>query len=80
MKDEPFDRPRRDPADNDLSRRAFVALSVAGGLAAAARSADAALPIVETDLAIETPDGSCDAAFIHPASTRGLLVELKQAP
>ena len=68
MKDEPFDRPRRDPADNDLSRRAFVALSVAGGLAAAARSADAALPIVETDLAIETPDGSCDAAFIHPAS------------
>jgi len=68
MKDEPFDRRRRDPADNDLSRRAFVALSVAGGLAAAARSADAALPIVETDLAIETPDGSCDAAFIHPAS------------
>ena len=68
MKDEPFDRPRRDPADNDLSRRAFVALSVAGGLAAAARSADAALPIVETDLAIQTPDGSCDAAFIHPAS------------
>ena len=68
MKDEPFDRPRRDPADNDLSRRAFVALSVAGGLATAARSADAALPIVETDLAIETPDGSCDAAFIHPAS------------
>ena len=68
MKDEPFDRRRRNPADNDLSRRAFVALSVAGGLAAAARSADAALPIVETDLAIETPDGSCDAAFIHPAS------------
>ena len=68
MKDEPFDRPRRNPADNDLSRRAFVALSVAGGLATAARSADAALPIVETDLAIETPDGSCDAAFIHPAS------------
>ena len=68
MKDEPFDRRRRNPADNDLSRRAFVALSVAGGLATAARSADAALPIVETDLAIETPDGSCDAAFIHPAS------------
>jgi carboxymethylenebutenolidase len=68
MTDEPLDRQRRDPTDNDISRRAFVALSLAGGLASATRSADAALPIVETDLAIETPDGSCDAAFIHPAS------------
>ena len=68
MNEKRLERPRRDPADSDLSRRAFVALSIGSGLAAATRSAGAALPIVESDLAIETPDGSCDAAFIHPAS------------
>ena len=48
MSEERPERPRRDPADNDLSRRAFVALSVGSGLAAATRSAGAALPVVET--------------------------------
>src|SRR6478672_4821143 len=68
MSEERPERPRRDPADSDLSRRAFVALSIGSGLAAGTRSAGAALPIVESDLSIKTPDGSCDAAFIHPAS------------
>ena len=68
MHDERLERPRREPADNDLSRRAFVALSIGSGLAAATRPAGAALPVVESELTIETPDGSCDAAFIHPAS------------
>ena len=54
--------------DTDLSRRAFVALSLGSGLAAAHESARAALPVVETDLAIETPDGTCDAAFIRPST------------
>jgi carboxymethylenebutenolidase len=52
----------------DLSRRDFVALSVAGGLSVAAASAEAALAVVETDVTIRTPDGICDAAFIHPAT------------
>jgi carboxymethylenebutenolidase len=52
----------------DLSRRDFVALSVGGGLAAAATSAQAAPAVVETDVTIRTPDGNCDAAFIHPAT------------
>lgn len=52
----------------DLSRRDFVAFSVAGGLAATAGSAQAALPVVETEVTIRTPDGLCDAVFIHPAS------------
>jgi len=56
-----------DPA-TDLSRRDFVALSVAGGLSVAAASADAAPAAVETDVTIRTPDGICDAAFIHPAT------------
>jgi carboxymethylenebutenolidase len=54
---------------SDLSRRDFVALSVAAGLSAHAGVASAApLPVVETEVSIKTPDGTCDAAFIHPAS------------
>jgi carboxymethylenebutenolidase len=53
----------------DLSRRDFVAMSIAAGLAAAAGSAAAAdLPVTETAVEIKTPDGMCDAAFIHPTS------------
>jgi carboxymethylenebutenolidase len=52
----------------DLSRRDFVSLSVAAGLAAAAGAAGAAENVVEKDVDIKTPDGTCDAAFVHPAS------------
>ncbi len=52
----------------DRSRRAFVALSAAAGWMAATRTSGAASPdTVERDVEIKTPDGSCDAAFIHPA-------------
>src|SRR5438445_6444315 len=53
---------------DDLSRREFVSLSVAAGIAAAAGSAGAADAVVEKDVEIKTPDGTCDAAFIHSAS------------
>jgi carboxymethylenebutenolidase len=54
---------------HDLHRRDFVGLSVAAGLAAAAGSASGAgLQVVEKDVQIKTPDGTCDAAFIHPVS------------
>ena len=53
----------------DSSRRDFIALSVAAGLVAAAGPALAAsLPVVEDEVTIKTPDGTCDAAYIHPAS------------
>jgi carboxymethylenebutenolidase len=53
----------------DMARRNFVALSVAAGLAVTAEPAAAAgLDVVETDVEIKTPDGTCDAAFIHPKS------------
>src|SRR6202030_1590367 len=60
----------------DPSRRDFIAMSVAASLAAAAGSAFAAQPVVETDVAIKTPDGTCDAAFIHPStgSHPGVLI------
>src|SRR5437016_4920089 len=62
---------------NELSRRELVALSLAAGLAAAAGSAAAAdLAVVETNVEVKTPDGTCDAAFIHPkkGSHPGVLI------
>jgi carboxymethylenebutenolidase len=49
------------------SRRAFVTTSVAAGLAVAGTAVGAA-KVIETDVEIKTPDGTCDAAFFHPAS------------
>jgi carboxymethylenebutenolidase len=66
---EPSDSPRPNPTANDLSRREFVALTVATGLAVGSTTASAAaLPVAEADVTIKTFDGSCDAAFIHPRS------------
>jgi len=61
----------KDQQAGDLSRRDFVTMSLAAGMAAAvtAGSASAAdAKVVEQDVTIKTPDGTCDAAFIHPAS------------
>ena len=53
----------------DVSRRGFVALSVATGLGTGAGVLPAAAAsVVEGDVGIKTPDGTCDAAFFHPAS------------
>ena len=56
-------RPGRDP---DLSRREFAALTTAAGVTAVAGSAEAA-EVVESDVSVKTPDGTCDAALFHPA-------------
>jgi carboxymethylenebutenolidase len=59
----------KDSKTGEIGRRDFVALTVAGGLAAASGQASAAgLDLVETDVEIKTPDGTCDAAFIRPKS------------
>lgn len=63
----------RTPEPQDLTRRDFVALSVGAGLAAAT-AVSAQSGIVETDVQIPTPDGTCDAAFIHPSSGRHAAV------
>ena len=59
---------KKDARSGDPGRRDFVALSVGAGLvmAAGGRGATAETDIVETDVEIKTPDGTCDAAFIHP--------------
>jgi carboxymethylenebutenolidase len=52
---------------NKISRREFTALSVAAGMTVAAgASAATAADMVDTDVVVSTPDGSCDAALIHP--------------
>ena len=56
------------PAAADMSRREFVAMSVAAGIAGGPLHAAAALPVVESNVSIKTPDGVCDAAFFHPST------------
>jgi carboxymethylenebutenolidase len=51
---------------SEIPRRDFVALSVTAGLAASAGSAEAAMDVIESDVSIKMPDGTCDAAFIRP--------------
>jgi len=67
----------RQAKSGDIARRDFVAASVAAGLAASSGPAAAAgLDVVEANVEIKTPDGTCDAAFIHPktGSHPGVLI------
>lgn len=55
----------------EIGRREFVVMSVAGGAVLATTPGSAfgrELEVVETDVEIKTPDGVCDAAFICPKS------------
>jgi carboxymethylenebutenolidase len=51
-----------------VSRREFTALSVATGLAVASGTTLGATghEVVDTPVQIKTPDGTCDAALVHP--------------
>jgi len=64
-----------DRKQNEHSRRDFV-VSATAGLVAAAGTVSAALNVVEENVNIKTPDGTSDAAFIHPAtgSYPGVLI------
>jgi len=70
----------RGDALNDPSRREFVAISAAVGLAAGAARVNAAEPrrhnVVTKTVQIQTGDGTCDAAYIHPATGKhpGVIV------
>jgi carboxymethylenebutenolidase len=76
MANDPKDPNNNDESSSDLHRRDFVAMSVAAGLAAAGSASGAGMAVVETDVEIKTPDGTCDAAFIHPkgGSHPGVLI------
>jgi carboxymethylenebutenolidase len=62
----------------DLSRRDFVALSLAAGIAAATDKivSAAEMPVMVMNVNVKTPDGTCDAALIHPntGSYPGVIV------
>ena len=66
MADDTKNHKDNDESSSGLHRREFVGLTVAAGLAATAGPAAAALDVVETNVDIKTPDGTCDAAFFHP--------------
>ncbi len=69
MTDENKNEPTNDTPLKDITRRDFAVLVVGAGLAATVPLAGAAdLEVVETDVEIKTPDGTCDAAFIRPKS------------
>jgi len=51
---------------DDITRRDFVKTTAVAGIAAAAGAALGAQQMVETNVEIRTPDGTCDAALIHP--------------
>jgi carboxymethylenebutenolidase len=68
------DAQSRDMRPREITRRDFAAVLVGAGLAATTTAqttqpaAAAGFELVETDFEIKTPDGTCDAAFIHAKS------------
>ena len=69
MMDNKHDHEEHDELSSEWSRRDFVAMSLAAGIAAATTATSAAeLPVVETNVEVKTPDGTCDAAFIRPTT------------
>jgi carboxymethylenebutenolidase len=78
--DQQRDQKNEQPNDahpGDITRRDFAAILVGAGLAATATTTSASAlasaagnenELIETDVEIKTPDGTCDAAFIRPKS------------
>jgi carboxymethylenebutenolidase len=61
--------------DNELTRRRFGAMGLAAGLAALLPPVAGAAEVSESEVQIKTPDGTCDAHFVHPAgATAAVLV------
>ena len=64
------DRPTDDAPSSSLSRRDFIICSLAAGFTAASSPPSGqALQVIDTDVEVKTPDGICDAVFIHPAKS-----------
>jgi carboxymethylenebutenolidase len=55
-----------DQNNNEMDRRGFVAATAAFAVTAA--TAEAQAQVVEKNVDIKMPDGTCDAAFYHPAT------------
>src|SRR2546425_2480098 len=68
MAEEKRDQHLENQPPSDPSRREFVTTVVAGLAVAASTASAAELPVVETNVQVKTPDGTCDAVFIHPTT------------
>ena len=66
MSNENKDR-RPDDATPALSRRDFIAFAAGLTAVATGTASDRKQPVVDLDVDLKTPDGICDAVFIHPA-------------
>ena len=60
----------------EVSRRHFGALALGAGVAAALPKMANAMDTKGADVEIKTPDGICDAYFVHPAKGKypGVLI------
>jgi carboxymethylenebutenolidase len=54
-----------------VSRREFGALAAGAGMAFVLQRPANAAAVTETEVKIKTPDGTCDAYFVHPATGSG---------
>jgi carboxymethylenebutenolidase len=60
---------------SELSRRQFGTLGFGAALAAMLPTVASAAEVTESEVEIKTPDGTCDAHFVHPAkATAAVLV------
>ncbi|MGH8186467.1 MAG: dienelactone hydrolase family protein [Steroidobacteraceae bacterium] len=61
---------------SELSRRQFGTLTMGTGLALALPTLAQAADVKDAEVEIKTPDGTCDAYFVHPASGQhpGVLI------
>src|SRR5215470_6997921 len=77
MTDDQKNPPTNDAHPGDITRRDFATLLVVAVLFEKIQSAAAVgLEVIETDVEIKTPDGTCDATFIRPktGSHAGVLI------
>ncbi len=51
---------------NAMTRREFTALGLAAGIGAATAGAAVRGDVVDTDVSVPMPSGTCDAALVHP--------------
>ena len=66
MRNEIKDRRPNDVTSPRLSRRDFIAFAAGITAAATGTAWDRGQRVIEIDIGVKTPDGICDAVFIHP--------------
>jgi carboxymethylenebutenolidase len=58
--------PGSPPSETGLSRRDLGLIAAGAAVAASSTAGAAPLKVMEMDVEVQTPDGLCDAVFVHP--------------